>query len=92
MVKRTDTQFSSVELSSSLEVNCGLFVASLINALFAQSVGRYVVFPYSFHFVMIGLWCFVGTLSTKFKLLGGASSLVVLQTPVPIRGGVDILR
>ena len=43
--------------------SCGLFVASLINALLAWSVsfggqpslGRFVVMPYSFHFLIMDL-------------------------------------
>jgi hypothetical protein len=54
----TDTQISTVELCNSFRFIFGLFVASLINALLAWSVsfgGRFVVVPYSFHFLITDL-------------------------------------
>ena len=62
MVLWTDTPISAVELCSSFRVILGLFVASLINALLAWSVSfserpsidRFVVVPYSFHFLNNG--------------------------------------
>ena len=63
MAPWTDTLISTVELRSSFRVIIGLFVASLINALLAWSVsfggqpslGRFVVVPYSFTFLIIEL-------------------------------------
>ena len=63
MVLWTDTPISAVELCSSFRVIFGLFVASLINALLAWSVsfggrpslGRFVVVPYHFHFLIMDL-------------------------------------
>ena len=63
MVIWTDTLISIVELCSSFRVIFGLFVASLMIALLAWSVsfggrpslGRFVVAPYSFHFLIIDL-------------------------------------
>ena len=59
----TDTPISALELCSSFRVIFGLFVASLINALLVWSVsfggrpslGRCVVVPYSFHFLIMDL-------------------------------------
>ena len=55
MVLWADTPISAVELCSSFRVIFGLFVASLINALLAWSLsfGRFVVVPYSFHFLIM---------------------------------------
>ena len=72
MVLWTDTPISAVELCSSFRVIFGLFLASLINALFAWSVsfgvwsslGRFVVLPYSFHFLVMYLMVLHG----KFKV------------------------
>ena len=63
LVLWTDPPISAVELCSSFRVIFGLFVASLINALLALSVsfggrpslGRCVVEPYSFHFLIMDL-------------------------------------
>ena len=63
MVLWTDTPISAVELCSSFRVIFGLFVASLINALFAWSVsfggrpapGRFVVVPHALHFLIMAL-------------------------------------
>ena len=63
MVLWTDTPISAVELCSSFRVIFGLFVASLINALLAWSVGfggrpsfgRFVGVPYSFNFFIMDL-------------------------------------
>ena len=63
MVLWTDNPISAVELCSSFRVIFGLFVASLINALLAwsmsfggrPSLGRFVVVPYSFYFLIMGL-------------------------------------
>ena len=63
MVLWTDTPISTVELCSSFRVIFDLFVASLINAFLAWSVGfggrpslvRFVVVPYSFHFLIMDL-------------------------------------
>ena len=63
MVQWTDSPISAVELCSSFNVIFGLFVASLINALLAWSVsfcgrpslGRFIVVPYSFHFLIMNL-------------------------------------
>ena len=68
MVLWTDTPISAVELYSSFRVIFGLFVASLINALLAWSVscggrpslGRFVVVPYSFHFIIMDLMVLCG--------------------------------
>jgi hypothetical protein len=57
-----DRYISAVELRSSFRVIFGLFVASLINALLAWSVSlgglpslcRFVVVPYSVHFLNNG--------------------------------------
>ena len=58
-----DTPTSAVELCSSFRVIFGLFVASLINVLIAwsmsfggrPSLGRFVVVPYSFNFLIMDL-------------------------------------
>ena len=63
MVLWTDTPISAVELCSSFRVIFGLFVASLINARLAwpvsfggrPSLGRLVVVPYSFNFLIMDL-------------------------------------
>ena len=68
MVLWTDTPISAVELCSYFRVIFGLIVASLINVLLAWSVsfggqpslGRFVVVPYSFHFLMMDLMVLVG--------------------------------
>ena len=72
MVLWTDTPISAAELCSSFGVVFGLNVASLINALLAWSVssggrtslGRFVVVPYSFHFLIMDLM----VLSGMFKV------------------------
>ena len=64
----TDTPISAVELCSFFRVIFGLFVASLINALLAWSVsfggrpslGRLVVVPYPFHFLITDLIALLG--------------------------------
>ena len=63
MVLWTDTPISTVKLCSSFRVIFGLFVAALINALLAwsmsfggrTSLGRCVVVPFYFHFVIMDL-------------------------------------
>ena len=61
MVLWIDTPISAVVLCSSFRVIFGLYVASLINALLAwsmsfggrPSLGRFVVMPYSLHFLIM---------------------------------------
>ena len=73
MVLWTDTPISAVELCSSFRVIFGLFVASLINALLAwsmsfggqPSLGRFVVVPFSFSFLIMDLMVLRG----MFKVL-----------------------
>ena len=68
MVLWTDTPISAVELCSSFRVMFGLFVASLINALLAWSVsfggrpslGRFVMVPYYFNFLILDLMVLCG--------------------------------
>ena len=63
MVLWTDTPISTVEICSSFRLIFGLFNASLINALLAWSVsfggrpflGRFVVVPYYFNFLIMDL-------------------------------------
>ena len=63
MVLWTNTPISAVELCSSFRVIFGLFDDSLIIALLAWSVsfggrpslGRFVVVPYSLHFLIMNL-------------------------------------
>ena len=68
MVLWTDTPISAVELCSSFRVIFGLLVASLNNTLLAWSVsfdgrpslGRFVVVPYSFNFLIMDLMVLSG--------------------------------
>ena len=68
MVLWTDTPISAVELCSTFRVIFGLFVASLINAPLAWSIwfggrpslGRFVVVPDSFHFLITDLMVLLG--------------------------------
>jgi hypothetical protein len=70
----TDTPISTVELCSSFRVIFGLFVASQINALLARSVsfggrpslGRFVVVPYSLHFLIRDLMVLRGIFKVSF--------------------------
>ena len=74
MVLWTDTPISAVELCGSFRVFFGLFDASLINALHALSVsfggqhslGRFVVVPYYFNFLIMDLMVLCG----MFKVSG----------------------
>ena len=70
MVLWTDTPISIVEFCSFFRVIFGIFVDSLINALLAWSVsypslGRFVVVPYSLHFLIMDLKLLCG----MFKVL-----------------------
>ena len=77
MVLWTDTPISAVELSSSFRVIFGLFAAALINALLAwfvsfgerPSLGRFVVVPDSFHFLITDLMVLLGMFKVSDNFL-----------------------
>jgi hypothetical protein len=77
LVLWTDTPISAVELFSSFRVIFGLFVASLINVLLAWSVcfgwwpslGRFVLVPYSFNFLIMDLMVLRGMFKVSYIFL-----------------------
>ena len=70
----TDTPISVVELCSSFRVIFGLIVASLMNAVLAwfvsfggrPSLGRFVVVPYSFNFLIMDLMVLRGMFKVSY--------------------------